>query len=338
MWIKKLKKKKIQFIVLGLILAFATMLLSACLSFSIEVEQYTKEQFSREYNSDVFLYATGGTSDYIRPLLKEQDSTATLTTYNGYFIDSLPMYHKETLVSDYITPLFALELEDINSMPYQMKVVSSNTTANSPAPGEVWVQKIVADNHDIKVGDTFTIRGISHELTVSALVNDNTKPVSMSTGAFIYFNKADNSIFESRQPLEFISIISDQDIDTLSQWIEDHYTGDHYAILKSTLNDLKIRATLMTSLVSKLGTLTSLFMFLITIIIVLFFIRNTILNEYGAIGTYKSVGFSTAEIMGFYMKAYSAVGILSIIIGALLGLPVSIFIGNIVMEYMGSII
>lgn len=336
MWIKKLKKKKIQFIVLGLILAFATMLLSACLSFSIEVEQYTKEQFSRENNSDVFLYATGGTSDYIRPLLKEQDSTATLTTYNGYFIDSLLMYHKETLVSDYITPLFALELEDINSMPYQMKVVSSNMTANSPAPGEVWVQKIVADNHDIKVGDTFTIRGISHELTVSALVNDNTKPVSMSTGAFIYFNKADNSIFESRQPLEFISIISDQDIDTLSQWIEDHYTGDHYAILKSTLNDLKIRATLMTSLVSKLGTLTSLFMFLITIIIVLFFIRNTILNEYGAIGTYKSVGFSTAEIMGFYMKAYSAVGILSIIIGALLGLPVSIFIGNIVMEYMGS--
>ena len=256
------------------------MLLSACLSFSIEVEQYTKEQFSREYNSDVFLYATGGTSDYIRPLLKEQDSTATLTTYNGYFIDSLPMYHKETLVSDYITPLFALELEDINSMPYQMKVVSSNTTANSPAPGEVWVQKIVADNHDIKVGDTFTIRGISHELTVSALVNDNTKPVSMSTGAFIYFNKADNSIFESRQPLEFISIISDQDIDTLSQWIEDHYTGDHYAILKSTLNDLKIRATLMTSLVSKLGTLTSLFMFLITIIIVLFFIRNTISVSY----------------------------------------------------------
>lgn len=335
MWIKKLKKKKIQFIVLGLILAFASMLLSTCLSFSIEVEQYTNERFSREYNSDLFLYATSGTSDYIRPLLKEHDATATLTTHNGYFVDTLPLYHKDTLVSDYITPLFALELEDYNSMPFKMEVVSSNTIATSPAPGEVWLQKIVADNHNIKVGDTFSIKGTGDNFTVSGIVNDNTKPVSMSTGAFIYFNKADSRVFE-QQPLEFISITSDQDIDKLSQWVEDHYTGDYYAILKSTLSDLKIKATLMTSLISKLGTLSSLFMFLITIIIVLFFIRNTILSEYGAIGTYKSVGFSTTQIMGFYMKAYSAVGIFSIIVGALLGLPVSIFIGNIVMEYMGS--
>lgn len=336
MWIKKLKKKKTQFIVLGLILAFAAMLLSACLSFSIEVEQYTNERFSREYNSDLFLYATGGTSDYIRPLLKEHDATATLTTYNGYFIDTLPMYHKDNLVSDYITPLFAIELEDYETMPFQMDVVSSDITSSGPATGEVWIQKIIADNHNIKVGDTFTIKGTSNQFTVSAIVNDNTKPVSMSTGAFIYFNKADSKTFETQQPLELISITSDQDIDALSKWIEKQYTGDYYAVLKSALSDLKIKATMMTSLISKLGTLSSLFMFLITIIIVLFFIRNTILNEYGAIGTYKSVGFSTTEIMGFYMKAYSVVGIFSIIIGALLGLPVSIFIGNIVMEYIGA--
>lgn len=336
MWIKKLKKKKLQFIVLGLILVFSSMLLSTCLSFSIEVEQYTNERFSREHNSDLFIYATGGTSDYIRPLLKEHDPTATLTTYSGYFIDTLPMYHKDTLVSDYISPLFALELEDYESMPFQMDVVSSSTKTTAPAPGEVWLQKIVADNHNIKVGDTFSIKGTSYEFTVSGIVNDNTKPVSMSNGAFIYFNKADCDAFIKRQPLEFISITSTKDIDTLSQWVEDQYTGDYYAVLKSTLNDLKTKATLMTSLISKLGTLSSLFMFLITIIIVLFFIRNTILNEYGAIGTYKSVGFSTTEIMGFYMKAYSAVGVFSIIIGAFLGLPVSIFIGNIVMEYIGT--
>lgn len=336
MWIKKLKKKKIQFIVLGLILAFASMLLSTCLSFSIEVEQYTNERFSRANNSDLFLYATGGTSDYIQPLLKEHDPTSTLTTYNGFFIDTLPMYHQDTLVSDYITPLFALELEDYTTLPFQMSVVASNSTANTPAKGEVWVQKIVADNHDINVGDTFAMKGSSYEFTVSGIVNDNTKPVSMTTGAFIYFNKADRNAFINQQPLEFISITSEQDINVLSQWIEDHYSKDYYAVQKTTLNDLKIRATMMTTLISKLGTLSSLFMFLITIIIVLFFIRNTILNEYGAIGTYKSVGFSTSEIMGFYMKAYSVVGILSIIIGALLGLPVSIFIGNIVMEYIGT--
>ncbi|WP_455715721.1 ABC transporter permease [Anaerosporobacter sp.] len=336
MWIKKLKKKKLQFIVLGLILAFAAMLLSTCLSFSIEVEQYTDDRFSRENNSDLFLYATGGTSDYLRPLLKEHDTLATLTTNNGYFINTLPMYHKDTLVSDYITPLYALELDSYESMPFQMDIVSGNMNSFAPAPGEVWIQKIVADNHDIQVGDTFSDKETSYNFTVSAIVNDNTKPVSMSTGAFIYYNKADSKAFEDQQPLEFISITSEQDIDILSQWIENQYTHEHYAVLKSTLNDLKTRATIMTSLISKLGTLSSLFMFLITIIIVLFFIRNTILNEYGAIGTYKSVGFSTKEIMGFYLKAYSVVGIFSIIIGALLGLPVSIFIGNIVMEYMGT--
>lgn len=336
MWIKKLKKKKLQFIVLGLILAFAAMLLSTCLSFSIEVEQYTNERFSRDYNSDLILYATEGTSEYITPLLDEHDSSAVLTTYNGYFIDTLAMYHEETLLSDYITPLFALEVDNYETMPFQMDVVKGNTSTSGPEIGEVWVQKIVADIHNIKVGDTFSIKNTSNEFKVSALVNDNTKPVSMTLGSFIYFNKADREVFENQEPLELISITSDQDIDTLSQWIEKQYTKEHYAILKSTLNELRIKATLMTSLISKLGTLSSLFMFLITIIIVLFFIRNTILNEYAAIGTYKSVGFSTAEIMGFYMKAYSVVGIFSIIIGALLGLPVSIFIGNIVMEYIGT--
>ena len=73
MWIKKLKKKKLQFIVLGFILAFATMILSTCISFSKEVERYTDSQYDDSGNASLLLYATPGTSKLIQEKSKERD-------------------------------------------------------------------------------------------------------------------------------------------------------------------------------------------------------------------------------------------------------------------------
>jgi len=339
MWIKKLKKKKLQFILLGLILGFATMILSTCISFSKEVERYTDSQYDDSDNANLLLYATQGTSNLIKDKVKERDDISSIATQDCYLINSLNIYHKNTLVQDYINPLYAIVLSDYSNMPFKITPVDGNLDIACPAPGEVWVQNIVADNHDIHINDNFDIKGVDTKtLTVSTLVNDTRKPVSMTTGASIFINKEDSHLFDSQQALELVSIKTDTNTKEILDWLDGIYTDEYHAdsYVYDELSTMKLKATMMTSLISKLGTLSSVFMLIITIIIILFFIRNTIINEYSAIGTYKAVGFTTLEIMGFYQKCYAFVGIISIIIGSLLGLPMSIFIGKIVMEYIGD--
>ncbi|MGH4120824.1 ABC transporter permease [Clostridium sp.] len=337
MWIKKLKNKKLQFILLGLILAFAAMILSTCISFSEEVNRYTDSQYDNPSNANLLLYATKGTSNLIKAKAKERDDISSIKTYDCYEVTSLGIYHKNNLVQDYINPLYAIILSDYKNMPFKLTPVDGDLNSVCPAPGEVWMQNIVADNHNISVNDNFDIKGKGTKtLRVSTLVNDTRKPVSMTFGASIFINKEDAPLFDSQQSLEMICIKTNTDTKDVLDFLEGIYTDNYHADSCDTLPVMKLSATLMTSLISKLGTLSSVFMLLITIVIILFFIKNTILNEYSAIGTYKSVGFTTLEIMGFYQKCYSLVGILSIIVGSLLGLPMSIFIGRIVMEYIGD--
>lgn len=337
MWIKKLKKKKLQFIVLGFILAFATMILSTCISFSKEVKHYTDSQYDDSRNANVLLYATDGTSQLIQEKSKERDDISSIKTYDCYYISSLDITHHNTLIQGYINPLYAIVLSDYTDIPFKITPVDGDLESKCPAPGQVWVQNIVADNHDISVNDTFDIKdGNSRSLTVSTLVNDTRKPVSMTSGAAIFINKEDADMFDSQKVQELICITTDSDTQDILNWLDNIYTNDYHADSYDTLSIMKLKALLMTSLISSLGTLSAGFMLLITIIIISFFIRNTILNEYSSIGTYKSVGFTNQEIMGFYQKSYAFVGIISIIIGSLLGLPMSVFIGRIVMEYIGE--
>ncbi|HKL99375.1 MAG TPA: ABC transporter permease [Mobilitalea sp.] len=337
MWIKKLKKKKLQFIVLGFILAFAAMILSTCISFSKEVTRYTDNQYDDPGNADLLLYATKGTSSLINEASKERDDIASLVTYDCYSITSLELYHQGTKVQDYIHPLYAIIISDYSDMPFKLTPVDGDFSSPCPAPGQVWVQNIVADNHNIYVDDKFDFNSqITKSLTVSTLVNDTRKPVSMTNGSAIFINEDDAHLFTSQEAIDLICISTDSNTKDILDWIEDISTDEYHVDSYETLPEMKSKATLMTSLISSLGTLSSIFMLIITIVIILFFIRNTILNEFSAIGTYKSVGFTTSEIMGFYQKAYAFVGIISIIIGSLLGLPMSVFIGRIIMEYIGK--
>lgn len=337
MWIKKLKNKKLQFIILGLILAFAAMILSTCISFSKEVKRYTDSQYDSTKSANLLLYATKGTSNLIKDKAKERNDISSIETYDCYHITSLGIYHQNTLVQDYINPLYAIVLSDYKNMPFKLTPVDGDLDSDCPAPGQVWVQNIVADNHNISVNDNFDIKGKDAKtLTVSTLVNDTRKPVSMTIGAAIFINKEDAHWFDNQQALEMICIKTNTDNKDILAFLDGIYTDNYHADSYDTLSDMKLKATMMTSLISSLGTLSSVFMLIITIIIILFFIKNTILNEYSDIGTYKSVGFTTLEIMGFYQKCYSLVGIISIVVGALLGLPMSIFIGRIVMEYIGD--
>lgn len=335
MWKKKLQTKKLQFFVIGGILAFATMILSTCISFSNEVYDYIDAEYDDPVNANLYITATKGTSSVLKKAIDKRQDIKRMETLSGYLLKDFPLYHGKDLVTDLNDDVTILVLPDYTTSSLSLTPVKGKVTENGPAKGEIWIQSLFSDIYDIPVGDTFRLNG--NTFTVSTIVNDIRKPVSMTKGYTIFINEEDKRYFSTLETLDYILLSSNTKEETLLQWLDDTlYSTEHRVLVKETLSELKLKSSLMTILVSGLGTLSAGLMLVLTIVIILFFIRNTILTEYRSIGTYKAVGFTSRQIKGFYLKAYAVVGFFAIITGALLGLPLSYFIGNIALEYVGD--
>jgi putative ABC transport system permease protein len=334
MWKKKLLSKKLQYIVIGGILAFATMILSTCISFSNEVYNFIDSEYDDASNANVYIKAIDGTSDLIKEAAKNRTDIDRIETLSGYNLKDCPLYHNKDLLTDLSDNITILVMKDYEASSLSLTPVDGNLKEKGPAKGEVWIQSLFSNVYDIPAGDTFQLGDTT--LKVSTIVNDIRKPVSMTNGYSIFINEEDAELFSSLQSIDYVLLTSQTKEETLMTWLDSIYTTEHHATVNDTLSALKVKASLMTLLVSGLGTLSAGLMLILTIVIILFFIRNTILSEYRAIGTYKSVGYSSRQIKGFYLKSYAFVGSIAIIIGALLGLPISYYIGNIALEYVGN--
>ncbi len=334
MWKKKLQTKKLQFFVIGGILAFATMILSTCLSFSNEVYGYIDEEYDNPDNANLYITTTSGTSSLIQEATKTRQDIDKMETLSGFLLKNFPLYHGHDLVTDLSDNINLLVMPDYTSSSLSLTPVRGDRKEIGPAKGEVWIQSLFSDIYGIPVGDAFKLNDST--FTVSTIVNDIRKPVSMTNGYTIFINEADAPLFSSLEKIDYILISSKTAEKTLSDWLDTIYTSEQRALVKETLSELKQKSSLMTILVAGLGTLAAGLMLFLTIVIILFFIRNTVLNDFKAIGTYKSLGFTSRKIKGFYLKAYAFVGILAIVTGSLLGLPLSYFIGKIALEYIGD--
>ena len=334
MWKKKLQTKKLQFFVIGGILAFATMILSTCLSFSNEVYGYIDEEYDNPDNANLYITTTSGTSSLIQEATKTRQDIDKMETLSGFLLKNFPLYHGHDLVTDLSDNINLLVIPDYTSSSLSLTPVRGDRKEIGPAKGEVWIQSLFSDIYGIPVGDAFKLNDST--FTVSTIVNDIRKPVSMTNGYTIFINEADAPLFSSLEKIDYILISSKTAEKTLSDWLDTIYTSEQRALVKETLSELKQKSSLMTILVAGLGTLAAGLMLFLTIVIILFFIRNTVLNDFKAIGTYKSLGFTSRKIKGFYLKAYAFVGILAIVTGSLLGLPLSYFIGKIALEYIGD--
>ena len=60
------------------------------------------------------------------------------------------------------------------------------------------------------------------------------------------------------------------------------------------------------------------------------------MKEYKSIGIYKSMGFSSKEIQGIYLKSYGLVVIISSLLGCLISIPISTYICRIIFKYLGK--
>ena len=55
MWLKKIKRKKLQFLLIFIIMLFTTAIFSFCIGFVFEVTSYIGDYYFSDINSDIFI-------------------------------------------------------------------------------------------------------------------------------------------------------------------------------------------------------------------------------------------------------------------------------------------
>lgn len=328
MWIAKIKKKKLQFILIFAILLVVAMILSTCVNITNDVKNYISDYYSSAKENILFNYSKDE-RDYVKEYL-ETHSMEYLHTV-AYSIDE-NVYLNDKNMS--ITLGYITVVNDISQNPWDLKMIEG-VEKKAPEANEIWVPAIVADSKGINIGDKIQIKSgdNSRQYIVSAFINDALEPTSILGFNNFYINSDIMEIMDESTKVQ----VYGYDLQGEKGTIEDmeSYIGHHIQVSIISKDGISNVAKLSTVAVGGIGLLASILVFIAAIVIIRFILWNSILKEYRSIGIYKAIGFSSRAISRIYLKAYGYTGIIAIIIGSLFSIYLSGGFVKKIVKYVG---
>lgn len=335
MWLKKLKKKRLQCFLIAALLFICSLIFASSLSMMTSINGYVKDYYSKEEFYDLAIINLNANLE--RDLLQwcenneEINRTKTLDSYSS----GNDLYFKGQNLKLSIYDL--VPLEDTKENPFGITKVESIANSSSPREGEVWISKLMADSYNIELEDTLTIKtkGVEIDFKVSSIINDYLHPSTASSDIMLYINNKDTADLSGFMKLPLIFI------DTKEKANLEDIEKDLISIIKSegTIMDKDMliqTATMTPSMIGGAATLASILIFIVSIMLIRFLIWNNILKEYKSIGIYKALGFSRGEILKFYIIGYSLTALTGSILGAICSIPVLNYTASKVLKYIGS--
>ncbi|CEO08102.1 ABC transporter permease [Paraclostridium sordellii] len=334
MWKKKIKQKKIQFILIAIILMVSSSIFAISISLTSTVEEYTNEYYKGDnikdivvqtYNKDII----SRIEDFIE---KKEPKENDIRYSDALMVDRQVFLESKNLD---LSMASLVTFENKKSHPWDV-VITEGEKRDRPSKGTIWVPNIIADYKHIKIGDKLRIKdGKEYKyLSVSALVNESLIPNSMVGSTNLYINKEDYKMFNNLVKSHFIGYNSSKEAEDatkeLSTYIGDSFEG---LMLDKWITNFVANSTSM--ITGAIGMSIALLIFIVSIIIIRFVLWSNILKEYKSIGVYKSIGYTSKQIRSIYLKSYGIVGIISITIGSFLSIGFINYMVNLSVKYIG---
>lgn len=328
MWKKKLNYRKGQYCLVGLTLLITAFIFTMCLSFTLELTRFAQSVFTDENSADTYLVSIG--SDELERNLSNTSSAniKAISALKGKAI-SIPIKHGEKDISQYNQLL--LTLEQFGSRNLISSVNSENETLKIGS-GEVWIANTLAIPNKIELGDILVVEDTTPvKLTVTGIYSSVFSTSPALCFAPVIVSNEDISLFDSNIPGAVFAL----DLyDSSKEKLDEIAHNYEYTSMTLTRDMLRSSVSEVSSVVSMIGAIASLIIFALALSIINFIIKKCLEKEYKAIGIYKSLGYDTSSIIGFYRTGYLVVGFVSIAAGTLLSLPFSYLLGRISTKYV----
>ena len=317
MWKKKIKKKKTQYFIIGIMILVTIAIFSMCLSFTAEFSMFSQTILTEENSSDTYVIAQGS-NKFIENLTSDdvKDNIESYNSYNGSTL-SVPMKYKDKDIT--LLNQMMLYINDIKNTP-EFKISEVSNDEKSPQKGEIWIPKILASPCGIKLGDKIVLDyNDPIELTVSGIYTAKVLITSNLAFGPVIVSEEDKNLFKDEKDASIFGVnLKDNTTESIEELRNDY----KYGVLFVSRTDLITNFMSVAGSVGSFGIIAALVVFCVALAMIRYIVKVTIMNEYKYIGIYKSLGYTSKKITGFYLKGYMVVGLISAILGSFILLPV----------------
>lgn len=323
MWLNKIKNKKLQMFLIGIVILVSSLMLTAALGIIISVDKPMSELI-KETNAPT-LYA-------IIPDVNDLDNQALNT--KKVFDKNADV--KKTTIAESVKRVNLkitgndkeIKLSSEFFMTYKdgefgkLKFLKGG---GSLKDDECFITAIIAQTYKLSLGDYITVENPNSKikLKITGIYSD-----AYSVSSFMDVDR----FYVSKSQLENISgiptklvTVYGRDGASCDSIVKDYKknTSAKIPISLVDINRAKISAEIMNEIIGAFVCAFAIIILLVSAVVIRASILDSIAKEYKTIGVYKAVGYSTNTIMNIYMKAYSFVVIIFALAGSLLA---SIFI------------
>lgn len=318
MWLNKIKNKKLQMFLIGLVVLVSSLMLTAALGIIISVDKPMSELI-KETNAPT-LYA-------IIPDVNNLDKQALNTKQ---VFDKNPDV-KKVIIAENVKRVNSkitennkeIKLSSEFFMTYKdgefgrLKFLKGGSSLQD---GQCFITAIIAETYKLSLGDYITVQnpqGIVR-LKISGIYTD-----VYSVSSFMDVDR----FYVSKNQLKSISGISTKlvtvygrDGASSDSIVKDYRKNTNVQIPISLIDISRARlsAEIMNQIIGAFVCAFAIIILLVSAVVIRASILDSIAKEYKTIGVYKAIGYSPNTIMNIYMKAYSFIVIIFALIGSLL--------------------
>lgn len=325
MWLKKLRHRKLQFILAGIILFVSALVFAAGLGFMAEVGNLGEAVYNKD-GAPSLLYMSN--DERMIRILQETVPDEMVGTLTGVQITE-HVEHNGTKISGMLA---VYPLEDYATVPWELQPKEGDLASSGPAVGEIWVSRVWADLKDVHVGDRLTLQGGS-TFRVSVLFNSHIQPSAQISINQFFLHPKDMQLLPEL-PVSVLAALSVQgelsevkiQLASALEELNGLFCMDKDGFIESL--------TVTALLTGGMAMVSAILFFIVAVIVIRFMLRAGIIKEYRSIGIYKAQGFSNWSIRSFYLSCYAAVGAVSLLLGALSALPAITIMMRMVTTYV----
>lgn len=314
MWIKKLRNRKLQSILIVLIVMVCAMLMTSSLvimtSWGSPYKELTEESKSPALKLYLFEKSYENASKVKEKFERlEEVERVSMIEYN-YLQDNLKFNDKE--IEDFLNLVVYDERLHGN-----VRILEGDM--NNLKKNECFIPAVFANKENIEIGDVLEIsEGISY--IVKGIY---TEPYNMSISYDIEI-----IIHEMPQNIDsnyYLSVFTDTDLEGTE--LIDIYRESNNKILEGWGITLEGRISdnqMTEQIVGGILLAMSIIILLVSGIMIQYMIKNTLITDKKSVAIYKTLGYKNNLIIGIYMKFYSFL----VLIGSALGAIGSKFISD----------
>jgi len=168
MWKKKIKQKKLQLILIAIILMVSSSIFALSMSFTSTVSKYTNDYYEGENIKDIVVqtYNEDVISKVESFIMEEETNEKDIRKTKGLTVD------RQVFLGDENLDLGMANLiiyEGMKAHPWDV-VITEGEKVTTPSKGTIWVSNLLAYSKNLKIGDKLKIKdGDEYKyLTISA--------------------------------------------------------------------------------------------------------------------------------------------------------------------------